>query len=328
MTSKKFFEKKSAEKAAIKAITDFIENDEDPDFEIVEHDDSVAVSKVVDSLVHIVMEAKERQAAILIPNYTTASPNSLLIQTALDFVDFQGPVINISLEDQVAWDTETAMQTYSVHHSNHRRGILLARTSHSFQITGNDSMSLSIVAARLISVITLDPDSKTKSAKAKSIQPNKRATAVFAGGGQAVLKHISESVRVGAHVVVLQGSGRLCDYLPRVWVKRYSAHFDAFEAGRQFCMECGFPLKESADDGRRVRDIMLRGHVKIHALANGPHALQRVLRSVWQLDEALVQAVKRHCEYATVAKRMLSREFKLLMLKVAALHSPTRLAHP
>lgn len=304
-------------KAANKAISNFIEN-EDQDFEIKEIDDHVTVSKVVDSLVHIAMEAKLRGAAILIPNYTTASPNSSLIETALEFVDFRGPVINISLEEQVAWDTETALQTYKVHGNDHRRGILLARTTHSVQIKGNDAASLSIVAARLIPAIAPPPPRKGKARAANSakVRPNTRATAVFAGGGQAVLKHISEVVRVGAHVVVLEGSGRLCDYLPKVWIRRYSTNFDAFKEGESFCMACGFSTKDSADDGRLVRDIMLRGHVKIHALNNGPHALLRVLRSVWQLDDALVQAVKRHCEYLTVAKRMTRREFRLLMVKV------------
>ncbi len=311
------------------AISEFKEQ-EDQDFTVAEKEDHAAISHVVDSLVYIANEAKKQNAAVLVPDYTTVSPGSLLIQNALNFVDFPGPVINICLEEQVAWDAATALKKYQFFSQQHPRGILLDRATVSVQVAGSKASSVSLVAARLISALSR-PDGVVAAAAqgvsaADGGPPTVYAIAVFAGGGQAVLRHVAEAARAGAHVVVLQGSGRLCDYLPRVWFRRFSADFDAFEEGRRFCSACGFPAADGAEDGRLLRDIVLHGHVKIHALAGGTGALQRVLGSVWELDEALVLAVKRHCEYQTSATRMDRPETALLLSKAPP--PPSRPPHP
>jgi hypothetical protein len=289
--SRKFFNRASAVDFARNSISEYTDQ-KDQDFEIIEKDDPIVASHVVDSLICIAHEAKTQKAALVIPDYTSASPNSALIETALNFADFRGPVISVALQEQVAWDAETARQTYKVpgNPTDHKRGVLLDRATISVQVEGHAPSSVSVVAARLISAISR-PDGGGEAAAhdAAGGPPNARATAVFAGGGQAVLAHVAEAVRVGAHVVILQGSGRLCDHLPRVWARRFSADFDAFEEGRRFCAACGFPDADGADDGRRLREVVVRGHVKVHALASGPHALRRVLRCAWRLDEALVQ---------------------------------------
>ena len=51
-------------------------------------------------------------------------------------------------------------------------------------------------------------------------------------------------------VVVLEGSSRLCDYLPRMWVRRFRTHFDVYHESRRFVEAVG---AGDDSDGRRLR---------------------------------------------------------------------------
>jgi hypothetical protein len=139
----------------------------DPDFEFQDQEDPVVVSQVMDCLVVMAKIAKEHKAAILIPNYTMIYLNSKLIENALDYVDFDGPVISISAVGCVACDETSAGEMYHAPGdlTGVLKGLLLNRATHSIQVL---SGSYSLVAARLASVIAIpyqelfNSDYKTK----------------------------------------------------------------------------------------------------------------------------------------------------------------------
>ena len=85
---------------------------EGKDLKIVSGDEPSIKSGILESLVCLFQIAKRKKAAIVIPDYSTLSPNSKLIEDALNYVDFKGPVVSVSCDDQVASCEETAKMQY------------------------------------------------------------------------------------------------------------------------------------------------------------------------------------------------------------------------
>ena len=85
---------------------------EDKDLVTVSGDDPTTKHEIVKSLECLFHIAKAKDAAIVIPDYSTLSPNSKLIEDALNNVDFKGPVVSVSCDDQVASCEETAKMQY------------------------------------------------------------------------------------------------------------------------------------------------------------------------------------------------------------------------
>jgi hypothetical protein len=323
--SKKFVDQRRAKEYAEQNIDGFQEKT-DPDFELADVDDPVVVSQVMDCLVVVADNAKKHNAAIVIPDYMTSSANSKLIETALDFVEFDGPVINICTQGQVAVDLATAQEKYTIKDAPGKsfdKGILHSRVTHSIQVKG----SYSRVAARLSRVIC-DPDTelasniyetKVRGKKKKELESDmgNRRMFVVAGGGFAVLQHMAEAVKESVPIVVLQGSRRLSDYLPKLWVGRYSAKFQLYEETCKLCKECGFPPTLNANVvNLMVRDLVEKGNVNIHQIKGSIYALKRVLQSLQAKDDALLQARKRYCDYQCAAQDMERPDMGMLLAKL------------
>ena len=77
----------------LKDIIDDFDLKTDQDFGLLEEDNPATIAHVMDCLVVLARNAKDNRAAIIIPDYMTSSGNSKLIENALDFVEFNGPVI-------------------------------------------------------------------------------------------------------------------------------------------------------------------------------------------------------------------------------------------
>ena len=264
------------------------------DLKIVEGDEPSIKSGILESLVCLFQIAKRKKAAIVIPDYSTLSPNSKLIEDALNYVDFRGPVVSVSCDDQVASCEETAKMQYQFGNTYHPRGILFARTTHSFQLCESPGVKhtdlYSTLGARLVAAISrpdqqskeqrpvsgkgniaaYDSDSDDDNAKAAGSGANDdkreanldelqccKHNAVFfvAGGGVVGLRHLEQAVLVGMPVVVLEGSGRLCDYLPKLWVRRFATGFDAVKESNRFCHKIGFQETSDGTLGRQLRQV-------------------------------------------------------------------------
>ena len=263
--------------------------------ETISGDDPSTKSGILESLVCLFQIAKRKKAAIVIPDYSTLSPNSKLIEDALNYVDFRGPVVSVSCDDQVASCEETAKMQYQFGNTYHPRGILFARTTHSFQLCESPGVKhtdlYSTLGARLVAAISrptdqqskeqrpgsgkgniaaYDSDSDDDNAKAAGSGANDdkreanldelqccKHNAVFfvAGGGVVGLRHLEQAVLVGMPVVVLEGSGRLCDYLPKLWVRRFATGFDAVKESNRFCEEIGFKETNDGTLGRQLCQV-------------------------------------------------------------------------
>ena len=300
---------------------------DDPDFELQDEEDPLVISQVMECLVVMAKIAKKDKAAILIPDYMTMSGNSKLIETALDYVEFDGPVINICSEGQAAHDEVTANETYLVSGNANpiSKGLLHNRATHSIQVQNG---TYSRVAARLASVIASpDPElfqgdvgggdkSKEKSADKRN---KNRVIFMVAGGGPVVLEHMAQAVEEHIPIVILEGSKRLCDYLPKLWVKRYSAQFDLLAETREMCEQCGFPPQTDYAENKLnlwMRLIVDKGHVNIHPVSSSTHSLSRILNSLQSKDATLLQAMRRYCDYRVAARNMEIPDFRMLIAKL------------
>jgi hypothetical protein len=295
-TLEKHFADKPRAQKFLKENIDNYDAAEDKDFEFYEEDDPAIIAQVMDCLVVLANNAKENNAAIIVPDYMTSSGNSKLIENALDFVEFDGPVISISVQEQVAWNETTAGETYPIGDRTFPKGIPHSRVTHSIHIPHS---SYSKVAARIAKVISdpdLDvyPEEEQEQLKKKSHSDgsnrNQRIL-VLAGGGIALLYHMGEAVKEGLPVVVLQGSRRLCDYLPQLWVRRFSAKFDIYEETLKLADAIGFPNARGTALALLVRQIVEQGHVSIHQLSTGVHSLRRILQSLQVKDERIIYII-------------------------------------
>ena len=71
--------------------------------------------------------------------------------------------------------------------------------------------------------------------------------AVCAGGGLATLDLVACAVDEMIPLLVLKGSGRLCNILPKLYLERFSSAFDINKKGKQFMEECGFNAASNDD---------------------------------------------------------------------------------
>jgi hypothetical protein len=294
---------------------------DDQDFMIQEEDDSNACAQVMDCLVLLATYAKKHHAVLLIPDYMTMSSNSKLIETALDYVEFDGPVINVTTEGQAACDAESAEQTYNVNGREFPKGIIHNRATHSIQVRNG---SYSRVAARLADVIAhpdlglFDTDGRRKTDSEHEKHQNK-VVFVIAGGGMVVMEHMAQAVEENIPIVLLKGSKRLCDFLPDLWVRRFSSQFDLLKETHKFCVDLGFPDPKLDPDSKMnlwMRFIVERGHVNIHQLSSCTHSLRRILQSLHAKDDALLQAMRRYCDYRSAASNMEGPDFRMLVAKL------------
>ena len=334
--------------------------------------------EITQTLITLIKEAKKQKAALIIPDYNSGSPGSLLIEQAIEHVGFRGPVINCGNDNWTAYDEEGLRQQYSFKGHPRPKPHLLSRATHSFLVE-NDEMSYSRLAALLAMLIsgnskqeseggddfdsaldnatcsntctghrtsdvhdqmqsfdtcvaeqpTLSSNSYHKVeiyatnnenislssvyplADESSTQQNRQFwVAVIACGGQSIMQHVSETVRLGMPLIILHGSGRVCDYLPGVFYNRFKSEFNHYEESVKVCKLCGF---ESIEDKHAVDQLFARciqtiledhAGVRIYVLGSGDKAMKRILENLNQKDKILDDATARFQEYIRAAAKL------------------------
>ena len=86
--------------------------------------------------------------------------------------------------------------------------------------------------------------------------------------------HLEQAVLVGIPVVVLEGSGRLYDYLPKLWVRRFATGFDAVKESNRFCEEIGFKETNDGTLGRQLCQVE-RENFRNYSRNDRTHAINR-----------------------------------------------------
>ena len=317
--SKQFVSKEKANIFASKHIKKFKPDSEDEDFEVVENACPTMVSNVLDCLVVLAKAAEKNGAAFIIPDFMTSSSNSALIEKALEYAEFTGPVITVCRQEQAAIDEATARQTYaSGDNGFFPTGILHSRATHSILVPHAGHHSICAKLARVISEPDLSLFSKKKSAYPSDYSCNKRIM-IVAGSGTSVMEHIAAAVKENIPIIVLQGSRGLSDYLPKVWLRRLSPRFNTYNETKKFCKDCGFHgagPKSLETMTLWMHEILDEGHLNTHPLSTSIHAFRRILQSLEIKDDALLQGMVRYCEYRSAMRNMERPDKFMLLLKL------------
>ena len=324
LLEKTFVDRIRAENVASESIKKFKKVD-DPHFAIAEVTNVEAQSQVSDALTSIFTRAKKNAAAIIIPDYLSSSQTNKLVERALEDVDYTGPIINVSMDSHVACDEGTYGKSFVINDRQLLRGVVLKRASHSFQIGGNFG-SLSRFVVRLAKVLTgrdvkdhLHGLDVKNNSKVQHTQAQSRCTifAIIASGGIGVLEHCQSLVHEEVPLVFLQGSGRLSDFVPKAFIKRFDENFDPYQVSHFFIEECGYAFNKTADKvGRWMRHLIEEGNVLVHQVSNPLFALERVLLSVQHEDDALERARDRYTDYLLAAEGVRIPHWTLLWAKV------------
>ena len=127
----------------VEEVDGWVKDDGFVDLDFLVSKDLDISSYGVDTLAHILEQAKGQNAVIIVPDYVTNSKPSLEIQAALNYVDFRGPVINCTMDDWIVCDSESFnKKTYVYDKINDKKsspedkGVVLDRTTNSFQVSG------------------------------------------------------------------------------------------------------------------------------------------------------------------------------------------------
>jgi hypothetical protein len=186
--------------------------------------------------------------------------------------------------------------------------------THSFQVSSG-AMSHSTLAARLAKVLGGGAD--VEGDPGEEVRLEQEVVAIIAAADASVLSHMAELAREGIPMIVLEGSGGLCDCLPEVYMQRASPAFDAQAATTRFCARHFKGLKGADRTARCVRTILEEGGLRMLPLSHPTSAFQRVLAAAKRRDTALVLALLQLREYAATARSLDRPAQAVLALKVA-----------
>jgi hypothetical protein len=224
ISHKKFADAQQANEFASQYINDF-DIDHEEDFHLVDLENVQVMSCVSDALLSIIQLAMRHSAALVIPDYNSGSQGSKWIETAILHADFRGPVINVGNDRWTAVELSQAEETYRFGLNERKKPFLLSRATHSFQVRGN-RMDYSRLAARLTRAIAGRPTltAGLPAAASPPLMARRRRDAplvacIVACGGMSVVEHVAALAQHALPVIVLEGSGRLCDFLPGVYMR-------------------------------------------------------------------------------------------------------------
>jgi len=193
----------------------------------------------------IVEQAKKEDAAIVVQDWTYLDTNALLLKV-IERVGFRGPLVtvrgsvfNANHPSEANHGGTTifcrAKKTFEEDTFVHKRSATFQRATHVFLV--NHDCADQLTHARMTGVIARALSGHCDSKVANEVGLLKKVgggktfvkktlCGVLVNGGRLSLHAVGEHVRQGIPYLVLEGSGRLSNYLPIPYVKRFDARFD------------------------------------------------------------------------------------------------------
>ncbi len=131
------------------------------------------------------------------------------------------------------------------------------------------------------------------------------AICILVNGSLPNLEHISAAVSRKMALLILQGSGKLSDSLPNIYLSRNDFKFDAFEHCDKLIESCGLLSGDSIEVCALLTGVLQSNRIIIHKLENGIEALKRswAFVTVLKADMAMTNAKERRNLYKTVARQ-------------------------
>ena len=307
---------------------------EDDMFDLVPVEDTSRVDKIQNALATIFQQARAERAVLIFSDLFVERPSTKVVERALDMANFGGPVLNFSTRKCLV-NPELRGKMYSVQDANgekikKKQGLLSRAVTHSFEVDSEDpgghTQAAMALAAELAGIQQEDAnqrkmDKKKKESLRKLDKKNNvdleentvtkkpecnmvsSAVCILVAGSIANLQHISKAANYKITLLVLQGSGKLSNVLPSIYLSRNDLQFDAFEHCEKLVIECGLLVGDRLEVSALLSQVLRSNSFLIHNLENGVDALRRTWASVTNLVEnkAMVNAKKRHELYKSAA---------------------------
>lgn len=259
--------------------------EEDADLEI--YLDKEGESQLFNTLCTLVRVAQSRQAVLHIPFYLNEPYNSgaYFFDHVLEVCGFNGPIIVSAPTDTVAFkaeDVAAPVENLSIvgETVTLSRWPCLRRTTHFVGCTAgrNSAWHTGVLLGRQIDMKVSRLLSGLQNGGPLGDSENEKSPAIaFAvNGGKSVLWQLAAAAQARLPMLVLEGSGRLCNVLPRVWVRRSTKDFNFKEEADAIMTQCGF-LGASDEYGHLIQQV-LRGRLLIHNITARNMVLERVLQ--------------------------------------------------
>lgn len=294
--------------------------EEDADLEI--YVDQEGESQLFNTLCTLVRVAQSRQAVLYIPFYLNEPFNSgaYFFDHVLEVCGFNGPIIVSAPTDTVAFRAEDVAAPVE-NLSNPGEAVTLGRwpclrrTTHFVGCTAgrnsawhtgtNLGRQIDMKVSRLLSgrdELGGVPPLQNGGPEGDSENEKNPAIAFAVNGGKSVLWQLAAAAQARLPMLVLEGSGRLCNALPRVWVRRSTKDFNFKEEADAIMTQCGF-LGAGDEYGHLIQQV-LRGRLLIHNITARNTMLERVLQREFGFREQCFEEARDRClEYHLSAER-------------------------
>lgn len=143
----------------------------------------------------------------------------------------------------------------------------------------------------------------------------RRALAVFVGGSDRELSHMAFCARHNVRLLLLEGSGRLCELLGHLWPSRSSIPFDP--VGMRSRLSVTFARPAEADSVDDLRILLSQGEVVIHPLAGSTAKLDRLCVQLLTGDKVLLVAQGAADKYVSTSRSYSRPNYILTNLSIA-----------
>ena len=330
LKNRRFADKECAARFAKNHMHKYYENvieleKEDDMFDLVPVEDSSQVDKIQNALATIFQQARAERAVLIFSDLFVERSSTKAVERALDVANFDGPVLNFSTSKCLV-NPEIGGRKYGVQDSNgeqiiKKQGLLSQAVTHSFEVDSEEpsghTQAAMELAAELAGIQQKNEDKrKMDEKKERSGQGDQEennwnpdcyrvssAVCILVAGSLANLQQISNAIRLNITLLVLQGSGKLSNVLPSIYLSRNDLQFDAFQHCEKLVIECGLLVGDSLEVSALLSRVLQSNGILIHNLENGVEALRRTWASVSSLVEnkAMVNATKRRDLYTSAA---------------------------
>ena len=302
------------------AATTAVSQNVDPDWEVfIDHEEERNVrSELFDTLCNFVRFVQHYNAILYIPDFLNEPQNTgaYLFDEVLELCDFDGPIIVSAPTVSVAFEADSVAKPFATNtryfflpgiefpYKLHRWPCL-RRTTHFIGCeAGRDASCHAGIAAsvdmRVARLLAGWPTTGQRPVGQQDGQPP--IVAILINGGKLGLWRLAAAAQAEIPILLVEGSGRLCNALPRVWVRRSNKNFDALKEADCIMAECGFP--NAAEMFTHMLQQVLRSRLLIHSLKSQGTVLLRVLQREFRWrDVCFMEARDRCLEYHAAAEK-------------------------
>ena len=268
---------------------------EDADWEVQDDDEEKQQvrSLLTQALTTFLRFAEQQRAVLWIPWYINEPGNAgaYFFDSVLQHAGFTGPIVcscpTIALAkspEEIGQPIPPPFEFLPGEGAAFQRWPCMRRTTHFVGCTvGSEANAhtaiMTTLEGRLVRELAAGRHANGPDSGRTRERPRHPAVAVAINGGKGVLWALAGAAVCDIPILLLEGTGRLCDALPSVWLRRSLRDFNAPHECAVVLNACGFRGGGPGHNhlyGQLLTQV-LRGRLMIHSLRSRDTVLRRVL---------------------------------------------------